>query len=97
MSALPTHSPDTAALQRLPARAVLVIVGAVILLPVLAVLATWTQWDDRSAAILRAMFETVLPDYAGTSLVLCLMVMVGVAVVGGASQKIRAMRFAAGR
>ena len=52
----------------------LAIVGAVILLPVLAVLATWTQWDERSAAILRAMLETVLPDYAGTSLVLCLMV-----------------------
>jgi len=63
----------------------LTVVGGFILLPLLAVLATWLQWDERSAAILRAMFETVLPDYAGTSLLLCLMVMAGVAVVGGAS------------
>lgn len=85
MTASPSHSPDTAALQRLPARAMLALVGAVILLPVLAVLGTWMQWDDQSAAILRAMLQTVLPDYAGTSLLLCLMVMLGVAVVGGAS------------
>jgi len=65
--------------------AFLLLVILALCLPVLAVLASWLQWDAVTADILRAMAETVLPDYAWTSLRLCLMVAVGVVVVGTAS------------
>jgi len=51
-------------------------------LPVLAVLASWLQWDGQSANILYEMARTVLSDYALTSLGLCLMVAVGVTALG---------------
>jgi iron(III) transport system permease protein len=51
-------------------------------LPVLAVLSSWLQWSGESGSILREMTATVLPDYALTTLALCLMVAVGVTVVG---------------
>ena len=51
-------------------------------LPVLAVLGSWLQWSAQSADILLEMARTVLPDYALTSLALCLMVAVGVTVLG---------------
>jgi len=51
-------------------------------LPVLAVLGSWLQWNGDSASILREMAATVLPDYALTTLGLCLMVAVGVTVLG---------------
>lgn len=50
--------------------------------PVLAVLGSWLQWSAESAQILQEMAGTVLPDYALTSLSLCLMVAVGVTVLG---------------
>ena len=51
-------------------------------LPVLAVLGSWLQWSGESAQILREMASTVLPDYAWTSLLLCIMVALGVTVLG---------------
>ena len=63
----------------------LLLLIAALMLPVLAVLASWWPAGDsgaQAAAILREMTSTVLPDYAGTTLLLCLMVMVGVALVG---------------
>ena len=51
-------------------------------LPVLAVLASWLQWTPQTMELLREMASTVLPDYAWTSMTLCLMVAVGVAVLG---------------
>jgi iron(III) transport system permease protein len=51
-------------------------------LPVLAVLGSWLQWSGQSADILLEMARTVLPDYALTTLGLCLMVAVGVTVLG---------------
>jgi iron(III) transport system permease protein len=51
-------------------------------LPVLAVLGSWLQWSPQSADILREMGRTVLPEYALTTLGLCLMVAVGVTVLG---------------
>ncbi len=60
----------------------LMAVALVLTLPVLAVLGSWLQWDGASAQILGEMARTVLPDYAWTSLRLCLMVAVGVALVG---------------
>ena len=44
---------------------------------VVAVLVSWLQWDAQSAQILGEMVSTVLPDYALTSLGLCLMVGLG--------------------
>jgi len=51
-------------------------------LPVLAVLGSWLQWSPQSADILREMGRTVLPEYVLTTLGLCLMVAVGVTVLG---------------
>lgn len=63
----------------------LLLVAGVLLLPVLAVLASWFSWDAASGQILREMGGTVLPDYALTSLLLCVAVGIGVAVVGTAT------------
>lgn len=60
----------------------LLLLAAVLSLPVLAVLASWLQWDAQSAQILDEMTRTVLPGYIWTTLLLCLMVAVGVIVVG---------------
>ncbi|OYU30567.1 MAG: iron ABC transporter permease [Comamonadaceae bacterium PBBC2] len=54
----------------------------ILALPVLAVLGSWWQWGGASADILQEMARTVLADYALTSLGLCLMVAVGVTVLG---------------
>lgn len=53
-----------------------------LMLPVLAVLLSWMQFNAQASDILRQMLQTVLPDYALTSLVLCLSVGLGVALVG---------------
>ena len=56
---------------------------AAFMLPVLAVCASWWSIGDAtSLQILREMAQTVLPDYVGTTLVLCLAVGVGVVLVG---------------
>ena len=63
----------------------LLLLVAALMLPVLAVLASWWPTGDsgvQAAAILQEMASTVLPDYVGTTLLLCLMVTVGVALVG---------------
>jgi iron(III) transport system permease protein len=51
-------------------------------LPVLTVLASWGQWNSVSAQIWVEMMHSVLPDYASTSLLLCLGVSVGVISMG---------------
>jgi iron(III) transport system permease protein len=53
--------------------------------PVLAVMGSWLQWDAVTADILQQMGSTVLPDYAWTTLRLCLMVALGTVVIGSAS------------
>ena len=63
----------------------LCLLALVLLLPILAVLASTLQWNAESAQILREMTSTVLPDYALTTLLLCVAVAVGVAVVGMAT------------
>ena len=63
----------------------LLLVAGLLLLPVLALLGSWTSWNAASGQILREMAATVLPDYALTSLVLCAAVGFGAALVGTAS------------
>jgi len=58
------------------------LLALVLALPVLAVLASWLQWTPQSMDLLREMATTVLPDYAWTSALLCLLVAVGVTVLG---------------
>ena len=63
----------------------LLLLMTALMLPVLAVLASWWPVGDsgtQAAAILREMASNVLPDYIGTTVLLCLMVGVGVALVG---------------
>ncbi|MDP2064976.1 MAG: iron ABC transporter permease [Burkholderiaceae bacterium] len=79
----PSAAPRRAALRlHVP---VLLLLAAVLVLPVLAVLASWVQWNATTQQILGEMAATVLPDYAWTTLRLCLMVALGVVVVGTAS------------
>ena len=61
--------------------ALLVLTGA-LMLPVVSVAMSWLQFDSFALAILREMAQTVLPDYALTSLLLCVSVAFGVALVG---------------
>jgi len=63
----------------------LLVVAGLLVLPVLAVFASWLSWNATSSQILREMGATVLPDYALTSLILCLAVALGAAAVGSAA------------
>ena len=58
---------------------------AVLMLPVLAIFAAWLEPGGQAAAILVAMLQTVLPGYVWTTVQLCVMVALGVAVVGSAT------------
>jgi iron(III) transport system permease protein len=60
----------------------LIVLALVLVLPVLALAASWLRFDAASAQVLAEMLRTVLPDYTATSLVLCLSVAAGVTVVG---------------
>jgi iron(III) transport system permease protein len=51
-------------------------------LPVLALISSWLEWNAASAQVLSELFQTVLPDYLLTSLLLCAGVAVGVTVLG---------------
>ena len=62
--------------------ALLLLLVAMLMLPVISVATSWLQFDASSLSVLRQMAQTVLPDYALTSLVLCLSVGLGVATIG---------------
>jgi len=81
----PTVSADTPRPLRVLLSVFLCLLAGVLLLPILAVLASTLQWNSESAQILREMSSTVLPDYALTTLLLCIFVAIGVAVVGMAT------------
>jgi iron(III) transport system permease protein len=63
----------------------LLLIAALIVLPVLAVLGSAMQWNTESAQILQEMAGTVLPQYAITSVALCVLVGLGVALLGSAT------------
>jgi iron(III) transport system permease protein len=54
----------------------------IISLPVLALIASWLEWNSSSAQVLLEMLQTVLPNYISTSLWLCLGVAIGVSLLG---------------
>lgn len=54
-------------------------------LPVVAVLGSWLNLDPQAWATFSHQWDTVLPGYAATSLLLVACVAVGVAAVGGAT------------
>ena len=58
------------------------LVTLLLALPVLTVLASWWQWNAASSQILLEMSQSVLPDYAGTTLLLCAGVSLGVISMG---------------
>ena len=63
----------------------LLLFAALLCLPVIAVVASWLQWNATSAQILGEMAATVLPGYLLTTVVLCVLVAIGVVVVGTAT------------
>ena len=63
----------------------LLLLVAALMLPVLAVFSSWGSLlssDGASWGLLREMSRTVLPDYMATTFILCVLVAVGVVVVG---------------
>ena len=69
-------------------RWLLLVLVAALMLPVLAVFSSWGALfasDGVSLGLLQEMSRTVLPDYLLTTLILCVLVTVGVVVVGLAS------------
>ncbi len=60
----------------------LLLIALLVALPVLAVLAALLQWNSASSDILAQMASTVLPQYAITSIALCITVAGGVALFG---------------
>jgi iron(III) transport system permease protein len=64
-------------------RLLLIVLCCVLALPVLGVLGAWLSFDAAAWAVLTHQAATVLPGYAGQSLVLAVCVAVGVAMVGG--------------
>jgi len=63
----------------------LLILTVAFMLPVVAVFASWLPWGDSGAAaaqILQEMSSIVLPDYVWTTVRLCVMVGIGVVLVG---------------
>ncbi|MFI5444670.1 ABC transporter permease [Polaromonas sp. UC242_47] len=72
-------------LRRFIPSVLLFLLMAVLTLPVLAVFLSWFEVDPQALPILQQMLQTVLPEYAFTSLLLCLSVALGVAVLGMAT------------
>jgi iron(III) transport system permease protein len=67
---------------RWPAQLLLILLAGVLVLPVLALAASWFGFDATARDVFGQMAQTVLPEYALTSLLLCVSVAIGVAVVG---------------
>jgi len=63
----------------------LALAALVLALPVLGVLGSWLALDAEGVAALRHQWDTVLPGYIWTSLVLSVCVGLGVALLGGAT------------
>ena len=60
----------------------LMVLTLLLMLPVLALRGSWWGFDAAGRDVLQQMAQTVLPEYVLTTVVLCVSVAVGVAVVG---------------
>ena len=69
-------------MQRWLAPVALLLLAVMLTLPVVALGLSWLEFDAVGRDVLAQMAQTVLPDYALTSLVLCVSVALGVALVG---------------
>ena len=63
----------------------LILLALALTLPVLSLVGSWFQFDAVARDVLGQMALTVLPEYALTTVLLCVSVAVGVAVVGMAT------------
>lgn len=63
----------------------LTVLTLLLAVPVLGIFGSWAAFDAQSGAVLLHQLQTVLPEYAWTSLLLAGVVACGVAVVGGAT------------
>lgn len=81
----PVRLLNTGALRHALAQVGLVLLVFALALPVLALVASWWEFDAQALDVLRQMADTVLPEYTATSLWLCVAVALGVAVVGMAT------------
>ncbi|GAB4211048.1 MAG: iron ABC transporter permease [Rhodoferax sp.] len=66
-------------------QALFVLLSAAFMAPLLAVMASWLPLgahSDSASAVLRGLWQTVLPDYLATTVLLCGLVGLGVVVVG---------------
>ncbi len=63
-------------------QAALLLFALLLALPVLALGASWLQFNAEAQDVLRQMAATVLPEYTWTSLLLCVAVALAVAFVG---------------
>ncbi|MCF8211451.1 MAG: iron ABC transporter permease [Rhodoferax sp.] len=66
-------------------RGCLLVLAGGLALPVLTLFGSWLHWSPEVWQVLLAMAETVLPEYVGTSLLLCLLVSIGVISMGTVS------------
>ncbi|MBT9467394.1 MAG: iron ABC transporter permease, partial [Hydrogenophaga sp.] len=64
------------------ALAPLILLACLLTLPVLSLGGSWFQFDAAARDVLSQMAQTVLPEYALTTVALCVAVALGVAVVG---------------
>jgi iron(III) transport system permease protein len=71
--------------RRFPPSVFVLALVVVLMLPVVVVALSWLQFDSEALPILREMADTVLADYAATTIVLCGAVAIGVMVVGSAA------------
>jgi iron(III) transport system permease protein len=60
----------------------LVALALMLTVPVLALAGSWLAWDAAAQDVLVQMARTVLPEYAWTTVILCVAVALGVASVG---------------
>mgnify|MGYP003346398179 CR=1 FL=1 len=59
-----------------------------LLIPVWLICLAWWHTDPQSQGIWQGLIDTVLPEYTRHSLMLCVAVAVGVALVGGAAAEV---------
>ena len=81
----PASTPVQPSLLRTSSTAALVLVAVLLAWPSLSIWGAWLGVDAQHTELIAHMVQTVLPDYAWTSLLLCLGVGVLVALLGSAT------------